>query len=181
MGLIFGSLTIGALFLPASVNAQGSPPTPARCQNISGLNEQSACILKVQQEIGAKCGALSGPEKDKCTADINNEGDTTPDPPTYTESDCDGDNIRAGIKDPKDPNHCGILNYIALFIRALSGIVGVVVVAMIVIGGIQYSATGGDPGAVASAKKRIVNALLALVIYIFSFALLQYLIPGGVL
>lgn len=58
--------------------------------------------------------------------------------------------------------------------------VGVIVTIMIVIGGIQYSLSKGDSGAVASAKKRIVNALLALLAFIFLRAFLEWIIPGGI-
>lgn len=78
-------------------------------------------------------------------------------------------------------SNCRIVYYLNLFIRILSGMVGVAVVAVIIIGGIQYSMSGGDAQAVAAAKKRISNALLALVIYAFSFAFLQWIIPGGIL
>lgn len=78
-------------------------------------------------------------------------------------------------------DNCKIVGYIVLLIRALSAIVGIVVVAMIIVGGIQYSASGDDPQAVASAKKRIINALLAIVVYVFGMAFLQYLVPGGIL
>lgn len=61
----------------------------------------------------------------------------------------------------------------------LSALVGIVVIGVIIFGGIQYSASHGDPQAVAQARKRITNAVLALIAYLFFFALLQYLIPGG--
>lgn len=76
---------------------------------------------------------------------------------------------------------CPITNYIAVVTKALSGLVGIVVVAMIVFGGIQYSAARSDPQASAAAKKRITGAIIALLIYVFSFAAIQYLVPGGVL
>lgn len=65
------------------------------------------------------------------------------------------------------------------FVDFLSAGVGVVVVAMLIVGGIQYSAAGDNPQAVTSAKKRIINALIALFAYAFTFAFLQWLIPGG--
>jgi len=98
--------------------------------------------------------------------------------PDPVKSDCKGPNIEANAK---GENHCAILDYLVLFIKFLTGIVGVVVVASIIIGGIQYSMSSDDPSAVAAAKKRILNAILALGVYAFMFALLQYLIPGGVL
>ena len=100
--------------------------------------------------------------------------------PKFAKNDCKGDNIQAG-KPQGDENHCGILDYLTLLIKVLSGLVGIIVTAMIIVGGIQYSTSGGDGNAVSAAKKRIFNAILALVLYIFIFAFLQYLIPGGVL
>jgi hypothetical protein len=80
-----------------------------------------------------------------------------------------------------DENNCGIVKYIVLLINALSAIVGVVVVIMIVIGGIQYSVSRDNPQAVQAAKSKIINAIVALVGYMFMFGLLQYLVPGGIL
>ena len=64
-------------------------------------------------------------------------------------------------------------------IRFLSAGVGLIMVGSIVVAGIQYSASGGDPQATAKAKSRISSTLIALLIFIFSYALLNYLIPGG--
>ncbi len=58
--------------------------------------------------------------------------------------------------------------------------VGVVVTGAIVLGGIQYSMSGEKPESVSAAKKRISNALLALLAFIFMYAFLQWLVPGGV-
>lgn len=76
---------------------------------------------------------------------------------------------------------CGVVNYIVRFTQVLSMLVGVVIVIMIAIGGVQYSAARDNPQAVTAARGRIINALLALVVYIFSLALLQWLVPGGIL
>jgi Na+/phosphate symporter len=65
-------------------------------------------------------------------------------------------------------------------INVLSALVGVIVVIMIIVGGIQYSAAGDDPQKVAAAKSKITNALLALFLFIFMYALLQWLVPGGI-
>ena len=77
-------------------------------------------------------------------------------------------------------NNCKIINRLLDFINILSGLVGVVVVAVIIVGGIQYTTSGGDPQKVSGAKKRIANALLALAIYLFFYAALQWLVPGGI-
>lgn len=59
--------------------------------------------------------------------------------------------------------------------------VGIVVVASIVIAGIQYSASQGNPQIAAEAKKRLLNAVIGLVMFIFAMALLNFLVPGGVI
>jgi hypothetical protein len=87
--------------------------------------------------------------------------------------------------DPKNPQpvsqNCIYTSYITPAINFLSIGVGVVVLAMIIIGAIQYSASNGNPQAVNAAKKRIFNAILALIVFAFSYALLNFLIPGGLL
>lgn len=65
-------------------------------------------------------------------------------------------------------------------VNFLSAGVGIVVVAMIMVGGIQYSIAGDNPQKVTDAKKRIANALIALVVFLFIFAFVQWLIPGGI-
>lgn len=73
----------------------------------------------------------------------------------------------------------GITKDLQLIVNVLSAGVGIVVIAMIIVGGIQYSIAGDNSQAVTAAKQRISNALLALVAYLFIFAFLQWLIPGG--
>lgn len=73
-----------------------------------------------------------------------------------------------------------IVKDINLIVNFLSVGVGVVVIAMLILGGIQYSIAGANPEAVSKAKQRIINALIALVAYLFIFAFLQWLIPGGI-
>jgi hypothetical protein len=74
-----------------------------------------------------------------------------------------------------------VQGYINPFINFLAALVGVAVVISIVIGGIQYSSSGGDPAKAAAAKNRIRNAIVALVAFFFLYALLNFLIPGGLL
>ncbi len=69
--------------------------------------------------------------------------------------------------------------YIYPFINFLAAFVGVAVTISIVIGGIQYGSSGGDPQAVTAAKNRIRNSVIALVTFVFLYALLNFLIPGG--
>lgn len=65
-------------------------------------------------------------------------------------------------------------------VKFLSAGVAIVVIGMIIVGGIQYAIAGDNPTAVSAAKKRITDALLAFVVFLFTFAFLQWLIPGGI-
>jgi hypothetical protein len=64
-------------------------------------------------------------------------------------------------------------------VRFLSAGVGIVIIGSVIWAGIQYSMAADDPNAVAKAKDRIKNSGYALLMYIFAYALLNYLIPGG--
>ncbi|MEO5627558.1 MAG: pilin [Candidatus Saccharimonadales bacterium] len=73
-----------------------------------------------------------------------------------------------------------LVKNLLLFVNFLSAGVGIIVTVMIIIGGIQYVTAGSNPQQVAVAKKRIMNALIALIAYGFMFAFLQWLVPGGI-
>jgi hypothetical protein len=66
-------------------------------------------------------------------------------------------------------------------IRLLSDGVGLVIVGSIIYAGIQYSSSGGDPQSTAKAIHRIRESLVALLIFIFGYAILNYVIPAGFL
>ena len=67
----------------------------------------------------------------------------------------------------------------ALF-RFLSVGVGIVVIGSIIVAGIQYAMSRGNPQATQAAIKRIASSVGALILYIFIFAIANYLIPGGI-
>lgn len=85
-----------------------------------------------------------------------------------------------GTQSTQDLENNPIVKDINLIVNILSVGVGVIVVTLIIIGGIQYSIAGDNPQALTAAKQRITNALIALFAYLFIFAFLQWLVPGGV-
>lgn len=72
-----------------------------------------------------------------------------------------------------------IMDMLFAIIRLLSNGVGIVVIGSIIVGGIQYTTSAGDPQATAKAVGRIRATLIALGLYIFAYPLLNYLIPMG--
>jgi len=73
-----------------------------------------------------------------------------------------------------------VTNYIDPAIKFLGIGFGLIIIITMMIGGIQYMTAGSNPQAIAGARKRIGNALFALILFTFMFALLQWLMPGGV-
>ncbi|MEX0919562.1 MAG: hypothetical protein WDZ32_00275, partial [Candidatus Saccharimonadales bacterium] len=59
--------------------------------------------------------------------------------------------------------------------------VGIVAVGMIIVGGVQYAAARDNPQAIEGAKKRISNAVIGLILFMFMAAIMNFLIPGGIL
>lgn len=78
-------------------------------------------------------------------------------------------------------DNCSIIGWLVIGINTLSALVALTVVIVIIVAGIRYSAAGDDPQKVAQAKARIMNAIIALVVFIFMYAFLQWVVPGGVL
>ena len=100
--------------------------------------------------------------------------------PNSIKTDCNVPLSEVNNDDANADNDCEIIRYLLLFINGLSALVGIVIVGAITVGGIQYSAAGDNPQATMAAKKRIGSAIGALLLYIFMFAFLQWIVPGGV-
>ena len=76
---------------------------------------------------------------------------------------------------------CFFGKYITPAIQLLSAAVGVLVVISIMYGGFEYITANSDSGKAAAGRKRIIQALIGLLAFMSLFALLQFLIPGGVI
>ena len=85
-----------------------------------------------------------------------------------------------------DPTFCnnyhnGILDLSFAIIRFLSDGVGIVIIGSIIVAGIQYTTSQGDPNATSAAMGRIRSSLIALLIFLFTYAILNYVVPGTLL
>jgi hypothetical protein len=88
-----------------------------------------------------------------------------------------------GVTDANDPNwatNCFFAKYITPAIQLLSAAVGALVVISIMYGGFETITAGPDVSKAAAGRKRIIQALIGLFAYMSLFALMQFLIPGGV-
>lgn len=152
------SFVVGMLFLPTQAFAVDPDPSKPQCLDGPNLVE---------------CPTNRDLQPGKCYTVV--PGVTPQDDSSYAETYCKNDCNSAEL----NKDNCGIVRYLLIFINVLSGLVGVVVVAMVIIGGIQYSTAQDNPNALSAAKGRIANALLALLAFLFMFAFLQWLVPGG--
>ena len=75
--------------------------------------------------------------------------------------------------------HNPIVDAAFSIIQFLSIGVGIVLIGSMVWAGIQFSLAHDDSGQVSRAKDRIRTTIIALFIYIFAYAILNYLIPAG--
>lgn len=74
---------------------------------------------------------------------------------------------------------CLFSKYVNPVIATLSVMVGIAVVIGIVVGGIQYASSAGDPQRAAKGKSTITKAITGLVAFMFLYSALQFLSPGG--
>ncbi|GAC1392787.1 MAG: hypothetical protein NVSMB46_09530 [Candidatus Saccharimonadales bacterium] len=150
--------TFGILCLFTFVPQLSAQTPPAAC-NPQLIGPQAACSPTTGSDI---CGQSSSTDCVKTTNDASLSGKCSAD---YTSSE-----------------NCGIIKrYLDPIIVFLSSFFGILITIIIIVGGIQYSSAGGDPQKVANAKKRIYNAIFALIAFLLLFGVLNFVIPGGLI
>ncbi len=83
-------------------------------------------------------------------------------------------------QDSSFDSSCDLVNlYINPAIDVFSGLFGLIAVISLILGGIQYSASAGDPQKAGQAKDRISKTIFAIFAYFFLYAFLQFIVPGG--
>lgn len=74
-----------------------------------------------------------------------------------------------------------IVDLLFAIIRILTTGVGFALVGSIIIAGFEYVTAAGDPNKTAMAKKRLVsNLLVALPLYLLTYAILNWIVPGAI-
>lgn len=82
---------------------------------------------------------------------------------------CDSVNTGRGI----------VWNILVIVINFLSAGVGIVVLAGIVFGAVTYASAAGNADQAKKGITFITNSVIALVLYIFMYAIINFLVPGG--
>lgn len=103
--------------------------------------------------------------------------------PTHTFADdiCGNSNISPEIQAASGCSNTSVKindlpTVIQNILNAIIGIAGVVSVVFIVVGGIQYITSTGDPGKTKKAKDTILYALIGLIVCALSFAIVNFVI-----
>jgi hypothetical protein len=77
-------------------------------------------------------------------------------------------------------SNCNLIQeYVVPTINLLGATFGLIAVISLILGGINYTTSEGDPQKVSRAKIRIRNTIFAIVAFLFLYAFLNFLIPGG--
>jgi hypothetical protein len=113
------------------------------------------------------------------TAYVCGVGKTTV--PTSIDFGCKGTSCQGKAGSKNCPSISPITDILFAIIRFLSVGVGLIVVASFVYAGIQYVGSRGEPQATEHAVTRIRSNVIAVIVYIFAYAILNYIIPPGYL
>lgn len=177
IGLLIGSALLAMLSMPPvmaqtvtitckdgkSVSVPSSVDKNAACAAHGGYVEPTAAAAPATDTQGTMPAANNTV---KCK-DNNAQGDCTPQT-AFSFAGCGKTDV-------------GIRCLVVEVLRFLSFGVGIAVVGGITVGGITYSTSQGNPGNTQKGIKIITNSVLALILYLLLFAILHFLIPGGVI
>lgn len=174
---LFFALTISLLAPPAYAKT----PTPSPCTQVQhGLGDcgdqgggQATAAPSPTATDDCKfqglCSECSNADVKGCVCTASNG----------SVDECGGD---AAAASSCGKDSCDLVGkYLDPLINLLSGLVGIAVVISIILGGVQYTTSAGDPQKAAKAKSRITTSIIAMISFMFLYAFLQFLIPGGIL
>ncbi len=114
----------------------------------------------------------------------SNDNETTPSQSTSQPVDFDDDEVTSEndcSADVLTSDNCIIIQYIVRAINILSALAGLAITGSIMIAGYQYMTARDNSGQIEASRKRIIWALIALATLIFTYAFLNFIVPGGVI
>ncbi|MBR6134248.1 hypothetical protein IKQ38_02085 [Candidatus Saccharibacteria bacterium] len=71
-----------------------------------------------------------------------------------------------------------VTNTVGTALNVVFGIVAIIAVVMIVIGGISYATSQGDPGKVSKGKSTIIYGIIGMLISLLAFAIVNFVFKG---
>lgn len=150
------------------------------------ISKKAICSLLllplVASQLFLSAPVFAGPTAcgDNCSTNGGPSGNTTPTSTSVCQNTLGSNGQVSQSKVDSCLNQSPVVHDIQNIVNFLSAGVGIIVIAVIILGGVQYSMAGDNANATGAAKTRITNGLMALFAFIFSWAFLQWLIPGGI-
>lgn len=137
------------------------------------------------------CIAEAERVRKECTGETKTDGEENKDSDSTEESSTEeGGPVDDGIPETaiistkginNDEIECnGVIVLLKWVIRIMTGLIGALAVFGIVYAGFLYATSGDSPEKVKLAKERIMQVAIGIVLFLSMFALLNYLVPGGV-
>lgn len=83
-------------------------------------------------------------------------------------------NVRTG----GDDDATAVMNRVNTAINVVLGVLGVVAVAMIIMGGIQYATSQGDAAKATKARNTILYSIIGLVVALLAFAIVNFVLTN---
>ena len=71
-----------------------------------------------------------------------------------------------------------LMNQVTTIINGVLGVVGIVAVAVVILGGVNYTTSAGDPAKVTKAKNTIIYGIVGLVIALLAFAIVNFVLKS---
>lgn len=84
------------------------------------------------------------------------------------------------INNTGDLNSNPIFVYLKAILRFMAAGIGLAVAGGIIFGGYMYMTARANAGQIEKAKVVIINSVVGLFLFIFMYAILQFIIPGGI-
>lgn len=195
---LFAQFLVAAVVATSFIAIFG--PSRVSAVTVSELCAKKINASKCEKSVKETCESKKGKDKEKCQkaradkykdkkasasnqdVDIFGAGDSTVadrcgNPASGNSVETKFDFGCLGTAAPPGTN--AIQDLAFAIVRFLSYGVGIVIVISIIWAGIEYSTSEGSAEQTQSAKNRIRDAIVGLVIYIFAFSIIQYLVPGG--
>lgn len=137
-----------------SIREENSIPRPSGCDNSSYNELKGERAGSVVALLSASQGLPSGANNRLASYSVNRGGAST------------------GSEE--------LDKWLQRIINLLAALVGMVVVGSLIVAGIMYMTARDNASQVAAAKQRILMSIVSLLLFGFAYAILQWLIPGGV-
>lgn len=88
------------------------------------------------------------------------------------------DNVNQYVSDSNDGNTTDLMPMIQIIVNVVLGVIGLICVAMIIVGAVTYTTSQGNPEKVKQGKDIILYAIVGLVVALLAFAIVNFVLQN---